>query len=93
MMSSFIDWAKQNSSNDFKIRAIVTELGVSNNPNCLNQLNSMLDYMKKNSDVYAGFTYWAGGPAWSSYSYSIEPDNLTSGPDKPQMDIIRKYFS
>lgn len=87
MMDPFTSWARQN-----KVKGMVTEFGVANNPQCLQTLDAMVNYMKQNSDVYSGYTYWAGGPNWGGYMYSIEPDNLQSGPDKPQMGVLQKYF-
>jgi endoglucanase len=84
MLEPFTSWAKTHT-----VKAIVTEIGVGNNPNCLIQLDAMLNYMKQNNDVYQGFIYWAGGPMWGSYEFSIEPQGKS---DKPQMAIIQKYF-
>jgi trimeric autotransporter adhesin len=35
-------------------------------------------------------TYWAGGPWWGNYMFSIEPQN---GVDKPQMTILVQHLS
>lgn len=93
MMDPFTIWARQN-----KVKGIVTEFGSADNSNCLTQLDSMLNYMKQNNDVYSGYTYWAGGPAWynkeakQDYPYSIEPIDLSNPIDKPQMNVIQKIF-
>jgi endoglucanase len=45
--------------------------------------------MDAHADVWQGATYWAGGPWWGDYMYSIEPIN---GHDRPQMDILQHYL-
>jgi endoglucanase len=45
--------------------------------------------MDENSDVWLGWTYWAGGAWWSDdYFASVQPLN---GKDRPQMAILEKY--
>jgi hypothetical protein len=51
----------------------------------LTALDRMLSYMHQHADVWQGVTYWAGGPWWGDYMFSIEPQN---GIDKPQMAIL-----
>jgi endoglucanase len=76
-------WAKTTGHELF-----MGEFGVSTDSTSLKALNNMLSYMDKNSDVWIGATYWAGGPWWGDYMYSVEPKN---GIDKPQMAILQKY--
>jgi hypothetical protein len=64
------------------------EFGVASDGTSLKGLDNMLSYMDKNSDVWIGATYWAGGSWWGDYMYSLEPKN---GADKPQMAILQKY--
>ena len=40
--------------------------------------------------MWQGVTYWAGGPWWGDYMFSIEPQN---GVDKPQMGILMEHLS
>ena len=49
----------------------------------------MLSYIQQHTDVWNGVTYWAGGPWWGPYIYSIEPEN---GVDKPQMNVLVQYL-
>jgi endoglucanase len=45
--------------------------------------------MHQHQDVWLGATYWAGGPWWGNYMFSIE---VANGVDKPQMDVLEKYL-
>jgi len=65
------------------------EFGVSRRPQCLVVLDSVLYYLRANADVWRGWTYWAAGPFWGDYMFSIEPAN---GADAPQMQVLKKYL-
>jgi hypothetical protein len=44
--------------------------------------------MNDNNDVWLGWTWWAAGPWWGEYMFTVEPKN---GQDRPQMAILEKY--
>jgi Ca2+-binding RTX toxin-like protein len=46
--------------------------------------------MQQHTGAWQGVTYWAGGPWWGNYMFSIEPQN---GVDKPQMTILVQHLS
>lgn len=73
---------------DQKAKAILAEFGVAPTPVCLQSLDVMLQFLKDNGDVWAGWTYWAGGDWWGSYHHSIQPEN---GP-KPQAAVLRRHI-
>lgn len=83
-LKTFTSWLRSNNQKGF-----LGEFGISSNQTCLQALDNMLEYMHANSDVWLGWTYWAAGPWWGDYMFSIEPKN---GQDKPQMDILEKYL-
>jgi endoglucanase len=41
--------------------------------------------MADNRDVWRGWTYWAAGPWWGEYMFSVE---LSKTGDRAQMDIL-----
>ena len=49
------------------------EYGVADNPTCLAALQDMATYMRANADVWMGSAYWAAGPWWGNYKYSVHP--------------------
>jgi endoglucanase len=57
-------------------------------------LNNMLTFMDDNDDVWMGWTWWAGGPWWGNYLFTVEPTNLgqPSQADRPVMGVIQPYF-
>jgi endoglucanase len=65
---------------------MITEFGASNGTECASYVTDIITYMADN-DVYIGWTAWAAGPLWGSYSAccansedwgSLEPGSLAS---------------
>ena len=58
-------------------------------------INNMMGYMEQNSEVWTGFTWWAGGPWWGDYMFTIEPTGLgtSSVTDQASMDLLEPYFT
>ncbi|KAJ3154469.1 hypothetical protein HK101_001615 [Irineochytrium annulatum] len=70
-------------------QAIIGEIGVTSSSACLSALEVTLGYLDDNSDVWVGYTYWAAGPAWGGYPYSVE--STSTGTDLPQQAILNKH--
>lgn len=83
-LAAFTNWARKNQK-----RAVLGEFGWADNPAAHKEGDALVAYMAANKDVWLGWTYWAGGPWWGEYMFSIEPNN---GIDRPQMDILSKYL-
>lgn len=81
----FTQWLREN-----KQRGFLGEFGVSKEKHCLQALDDILKFMNQYQDVWLGWTYWAAGPRWGDYMFSIEPNK---NKDKPQMSIIEKYLN
>ncbi|MFL5728400.1 MAG: glycoside hydrolase family 5 protein, partial [Cytophagaceae bacterium] len=87
-ITPFVNWLNTNN-----LRGIVGEYGVPNNASASDQsswntlLDNFMTYLKANC---VGGTVWAGGPAWGSYTLSVEP---TSGftVDQPPMSVLQNY--
>lgn len=52
---------------------LVGELAGGVNANCEAAVKDMLAYIAKNSDVWTGALWWAAGPWWGDYMFSLEP--------------------
>jgi endoglucanase len=88
---AFTEWAKQNH-----FKAFLGEFGWDGNPANLQantEGDALLSYMDQNRDVWIGYTYWAAGPWWNKYMYSVEPDGLKQGTpvDKNQLQVLQKH--
>ncbi|HVM38953.1 MAG TPA: glycoside hydrolase family 5 protein [Sphingomicrobium sp.] len=85
-LEAFTRWSRQRGA-----RALLGEFGSSADPTCLAALDDMLRYMSRNADVWAGWTYWAGGDWWGDYSYSIQPG--AGGAPRPQAQVLKRYLA
>jgi endoglucanase len=83
-LSAVTEWAKATDNMLF-----LGEFGVAANPTSLEALDNMVNYLHQHQDVWLGATYWAGGPWWGNYMFSIE---VANGVDKPQMDVLERYL-
>jgi hypothetical protein len=73
------------------LQAFLGEFGVANNAMCLKALDTLLDYIDANAETWLGWTYWAAGPWWGDYRYSIEPD--AQGRDRPQTAVLLEHLA
>ena len=83
----FTDWARANGQKGF-----LGEFGAAANEGCLAELRAMMQHLQANSDTWIGWTYWAGGPWWGDYDFSIEPTSLTAPVDRPQMQVLLPFL-
>ncbi|HEY1628944.1 MAG TPA: cellulase family glycosylhydrolase [Tepidisphaeraceae bacterium] len=81
-LRGFVAWARAH-----KMRAVLGEFGTaaSGDPNNEKTIEDMLSGMERDRDVWLGWTWWAAGPHWAEYMYTMEPKN---GKDRPQMAWI-----
>lgn len=85
-LAAITSWARATGNELF-----LGEFGATSDATSLAALDNMLRYMDDNADVWIGGTYWAAGPWWGDYMFSIEPTSLTNPVDKPQMDVLERY--
>lgn len=81
-VNNFINWLHTNN----KV-GILTEYGANNTQACLNALDNFLKVLQDDSQILGG-TYWAAGPWWGDYPYSVDPGHGNS-----QIEILSKYSS
>ena len=74
-MANFTAWLRANGK-----RGFLGEFAGANNGTCLAAINDQITYLESNSDVYLGWAWWAAGPWWGSYMYSIESTNTGNAP-------------
>ncbi len=79
-LKAFTEWARQN-----KVHGFLGEFGFASTPDSLREGAALVKYMAENRDVWIGWTYWAAGPWWGDYMFSIEPRD---GKDRPQLGIL-----
>ena len=84
-LTAVTQWAEATGNHLF-----LGEVGVTTDTTSLTAFDGMLTYMQQHTDAWQGMTYWAGGPWWGDYMFSIEPQN---GADKPQMTVLLQHLS
>ncbi|KAF2118002.1 glycoside hydrolase superfamily [Lophiotrema nucula] len=78
-------WLKDN-----KKQGVIGEFAAGVNDQCIAALQDGLTYLGQNSDVWWGAMWWAAGPWWGDYIFSIEP---TTGPAWTGiLPKIKSYF-
>ncbi|KAJ5683375.1 endo-beta-1-4-glucanase B [Penicillium macrosclerotiorum] len=84
-VQSATEWLQSNGKLGF-----LGEFAGGANSVCQSAVTGMLDYMEENSDVWLGASWWAAGPWWSTYIYSMEPPSGTAY--TYYFDILSAYF-
>lgn len=83
-LTSMTEWLRTHHA-----KGLLGEFGVSRRPECIAVLDHVVAYMKANSSEWLGWTYWAAGPLWGNYMFTLEPDH---GADRPQMTALLPYL-
>lgn len=83
-LQGFTTWLRANGR-----RGFLGEFGASSDPTCIAAIDDTLAHIDANSDVYLGWTYWAGGPWWGVNWMALEP---TAGVDAPQMAALSPHL-
>lgn len=72
-VQSATEWLQTNGKLGF-----LGEFAGGANSVCQSAVTGMLSYMEENSDVWLGASWWAAGPWWGTYIYSMEPSSGTA---------------
>src|SRR5574341_175755 len=83
-LQDFTMWLSQNGK-----RGFLGEFAGARNSTCYSALDDMLTYVDNNAGVWLGWTYWAAGPWWDEYMFTLEP---VDGTDRPQMISLSKHL-
>jgi endoglucanase len=84
-LKEFTVWLREHHKKGF-----LGEFGVSADPTCLSALAAMLAFVRDNSEVWLGWTYWTAGPWMGKYHYTVEPPAGGEG-NHPQMAILQQF--
>lgn len=79
------DWMRMHG-----YRAFLGEFAGGNTETCRAAITEMLAYMQTNDDVWFGYTWWAAGPWWGPYMFSLAP--RADGSDAPQQAWLTPYL-
>lgn len=96
-LTNFTNWLHANNRKGFlgefavansKIGTGATQVGDE-------AIQNMLNYIEANDEVWLGWAWWAAGPWWGNYMFSLEPTNIgqPSQQDKAAMAVLQPYFA
>lgn len=84
-LAAWVKWLRDNKKKGF-----IGEFAGRNDATCSAAIKDMMTYMHTNSDVVEGWLWWAGGPGWGDYVFTLEPKN---GQDRPQMAWLTPFLA
>lgn len=87
-LAPFLSWLRANKKKGF-----IGEFAGGNNATCKTAITDMVSFMNAQSDVLMGWLWWAAGPAWGNYTFTLEP-KVSSGvtTDSPFMAWLTPYL-
>lgn len=86
-LAAFTEWLRTTGN-----RGFLGEFAVAEGTAQETAVTEMLTYLEapENAGLWEGWTWWAGGPWWGDYMFSLEPDN---GTDAPQMTYLAPFLT
>jgi endoglucanase len=84
-LSSATKWLK-----DHKKVGVLGEFAGGVNDQCRTAVTGMLKYLAGNTDVWKGALWWAAGPWWNNYMFSMEPPQGVAYTN--MLDLLRPYL-
>lgn len=83
-LEQFTAWLATHNKKGF-----LGEFAGGNNATCRQAIESALRHIDNNRNYWIGWTWWAAGPWWGNYIFSIEPNN---GADAAQMSWLTQFL-
>jgi aryl-phospho-beta-D-glucosidase BglC (GH1 family) len=91
----FTNWLHTNNRRGFLGEFAVANSRIGNTGTQIGDeaIHEMLDYIEANGDVWLGWTWWAAGPWWGNYMFSLEPTNLgqPNQADRAAMAVLQQH--
>jgi len=95
-LETFTNWLHEHKLRGFLGEFAVGADTIGNGPGQIGDeaIDNMLNYMEANDDVWLGWSWWAAGPWFTNYFFSLEPDNLGqfNETDRIQMQVIEPHL-
>lgn len=89
---NFTAWLKVNNRKGFLGEFAVPNAIIGPGPSQIGDeaLTNMLSHIQNNSDVWLGWTWWAAGPWWGNYMFTLE--KTAGGADQPAMAVLKSFI-
>ena len=90
-LSGFTQWLRSNNR-----KAFLGEFAVANSTIGSGvgdeAISNLLAHIEANADVWLGWSWWAAGPWWGNYMFTLEPASLVTPTDRPAMNILESHI-
>ena len=91
-LAEFTQWLRTHDKRGFLGEWAVARQIVGAGPtlNGDEAMQDLLGFVEANQDVWMGWAWWAAGPWWGDYMFSLEP--TAGGQDRPQMSYLQPHL-
>jgi len=93
---AFTTWLRNHSKRGFLGEFAVANSTIGSTTNLVGDeaITNMLGYIQANADVWEGWTWWAAGPWWNNYMFTLEPINIgqPSQIERAAMPVLRSFI-
>jgi endoglucanase len=93
----FTNWLHTNDRRGFlgEFAVANSTIGTSGTQIGDEAIDNMLDYIQANGDVWLGWMWWAAGPWWGNYMFTLEPTNLglPTETDRPALAVLQPHLA
>src|SRR3954464_14304845 len=91
-LAGFTQWCRANHRRGFLGEFAVANSTIGSGSGIGDEaLTNMLSYVRTNADGWMGWAWWAAGPWWGNYMFTLEPTNNFMA-DQPAMGILRPFL-
>jgi len=95
-IAAFTTWLRGNNKRGFLGEFAVANSTVGSGGTLIGDeaLTNMLNYIATNADVWEGWAWWAAGPWWGSYMFTLEPTNIgqPGQVERAAMPVLRSFI-
>lgn len=88
-LAAFTQWLHDNHQRGFLGEFAVANITIGDGIGD-EAISNMLSHVQNNADVWLGWTWWAAGPWWGNYMFTLEP--AAGGSDRPAMGVLRNFI-
>jgi endoglucanase len=93
----FTNWLRTNNRRGFlgEFAVANSQIGEADTQIGDEAIHHMLNYVEDNDDVWLGWTWWAAGPWWGNYRFTLEPTNLgqPNQTDRPALAVLQPHLA
>jgi endoglucanase len=94
---NFTNWLRTNKRRGFlgEFAVANSTIGAGGTQIGDEAIHNMLNYVEANQDLWLGWTWWAAGPWWGEYMFTLEPTNLgqPTQADRSALAVLQQHLA